>query len=189
MNDTHKNPWQTLKSELRFENPWIRVVQNDVINPSGGEGEYTVVHFKNRAVAVIPLDEDGNTWLVGQYRFAMGSFEWEVPEGGAPEGESLLECAKRELAEETGLSAERWDSVCTDLQLSNSVTDERGYTFLARGLTQYESSPEETEQLQLRKLPLTEAIEMAFRGEIRDAFSIVSLLRLRHFLAEEKVNA
>jgi len=186
MTDEHKNPWQTLKSALRFENPWIRVVQNDVINPSGGNGEYTVVHFKSQAVAVIPLDDEENTWLVGQYRYAMDSFEWEVPEGGAPEGESPLECAKRELSEETGLSAKRWDTICSGLQLSNSITDERAYTFLARDLTQHEASPEETEQLQLRKLPLSEAIDMALNGEINDAFSIVSLLRLQHFLSREQ---
>lgn len=186
MPDNHKNPWKTLTSNLRFENPWMRVVQNDVINPSGGDGEYTVIHFKNRAVAVIPLDEQNYTWLVGQFRYATNSFEWEIPEGGAPDGESTLECAKRELAEETGLTATRWDLISENLQLSNSVTDERGDTYLARGLTQNAATPEDTEQLHVRRLPLSEAIDMAINGEITDAFSVVSLLRLQQKMQHGK---
>lgn len=183
MSSNDQNPWITKKSELKFENPWIRVVRNDVINPSGGDGEYTVVHFKNRAVSAIPVDKDGYTWLVGQYRFPMESFEWEIPAGGAPEGESNLECAKRELAEETGLVAEQWDLVSSDLQLSNSVTDERACTYVARGLTQGEACPEETEQLKVKRIPLQDAVKMALNGEIRDAFSVVGLLRAQHFLS------
>ena len=179
MSEAPRNPWQTLRSELKFENPWIRVVWNDVINPNGGPGEYTVVHFKNRAVSVIPLDEENHTWLVGQFRYAMDSYEWEIPAGGAPEGESILDCAKRELVEETGLLANAWELVSSDLQLSNSVTDERAYTYLARDLTQTEAAPEETESLALRRLPLKKAIDMAISGEINDAFSVASLLRLQ----------
>lgn len=176
----HDNPWKTLASSVRFENPWLRVVQNDVLNPSGGRGEYTVVEFKNKAVAVVPIDDQLHTWLVGQYRFATDSYEWEIPAGGAPGGEAPLDCAKRELAEETGLQAARWELILDGLQLSNSVTNERAYTFVARDLKQFESSPEETEQLELRRLPLDEAFEMALTGTIRDAFSVVSLLKVQH---------
>lgn len=178
MTEQTPNPWKTLRTELKFENPWIRVVWNDVINPNGGQGEYTVVHFRNRAVSVVPVDADEHTWLVGQYRYATDSYEWEIPAGGAPEGETTLDCARRELREETGLIADSWELLYSDLQLSNSVTDERACSYLARDLRQVETSPDETEDLQLRRLPLREAIDMAICGEIRDAFSVVSLLRL-----------
>ena len=176
------NPWQTRASQIQFENPWMRIVQNDVINPSGNTGEYTVVHFKNRAVAVIPVDDELHTWLVGQYRYAVDSFEWEIPAGGAPPDESLLDCAKRELAEETGLRAAHWDLFLDGLQMSNSITTERAYTYVARGLTQDVATPEETEELTLRRLPLEEAFEMAISGELRDGFSVVSLLKLKHVM-------
>ena len=180
--DSTKNPWTTLESNVRFENPWMRIMQNHVVNPTGHEGEYTVVHFKNRAVGVIPVDDESHTWLVGQYRYAVGSYEWEIVEGGAPEGESVLECAKRELTEETGLVAEQFELILDGLQLSNSITDERAYTFVARGLAQHIAMPEETEKLAVRRLPLEEAFEMALRGEIRDGFSVISLMKLKHLM-------
>lgn len=174
------NPWKTHSSVVRFENPWIKVVHNDVTNPSGGPGEYGVVHFKSRAVAVIPIDDENHTWLVGQYRYPVESYEWEIPAGGAPEGESTLACAQRELLEETGLVAEHWDLILDGLQLSNSITNELAYAYVARGLTQHDASPEETEQLALRRVPLAEAIDQAISGELKDAFSVVSLMRLKH---------
>ena len=177
-----ENPWKTLRTEIAFENAWIRIVKNDVINPSGNPGEYTFVDFKTRAVAVVPVDDQGNTRLVGQYRYAMDSYEWEVPAGGCPEGESLLECARRELREETGLIARDFELIHDGLQLSNSVTNERAYTFLARSLTQETAAPEETEELKVRTLPLEEAMEMAVDGTIKDAFSVVSLLKLKHLI-------
>lgn len=186
MSDEFSNPWTTKQSEVVFTNPWIHIVKNDVINPSGGDGEYTVVHFQNRAVAVIPIDEEGYTWLVGQFRYAHGQYEWELPEGGAPKTESLLDCAKRELLEETGLVAKRWDTLFSDIQLSNSVTDEVAYCFVARDLTEHTACPEDTEQLQLKRLPLTEAIQMARNGDIRDALSILSLLQIERFLNFEE---
>ena len=133
-------------------------------------------------MAAIPLDEENYTWLVGQYRYATGSYEWEIPAGGASAGEATLDCAKRELREETGLLADSWELISSGVQLSNSVTDERAYTYLARGLTQVDANPDETEALQLRRLPLAEAVDMAVGGEISDAFSIVSLLRLQQKL-------
>ena len=178
---THKNPWKTLSSEVKYDNPWISVTESQVITPGGSEGIYGVVHFKNRAIAVVPLDENLNTWIVGQYRYTLDSYEWEVPEGGCPHGEDLLEGAKRELLEETGLSASRWDLVL-ETQLSNSVSDERGYTFVARGLVRGESEPEETEQLQIRQLPFSEVVEMVLRGEIRDGLSVASILRVQLML-------
>ncbi len=176
-----KNPWTTQRSYVKYENPWIKVTENQVLNPAGNPGIYGVVHFKNRAIAIIPLDEDHNTWIVGQYRYTLNTYEWEVPEGGCPEGEDPLEAAKRELEEEVGLHASSWEQVM-EIQLSNSVSDEIGYTYIARGLTHVGSSPEETEQLQIRKLPFDELVEMVMRGEIKDGLSVASVLKVKFLL-------
>lgn len=173
------NPWVTHSSKTIYDNPWIRVVENQITNPGGGPGIYGVVHYKNRAVGVIPVDDEDHTWLVGQFRYPTGEYEWEIIEGGAAPGEQLLECARRELLEEAGLEAAEYRLLLGDLQLSNSVSDERGHVFVARGLTICEPDPEETEQLQLRRVPLAEAFRMAMEGEIRDLLSVAGLLKLQ----------
>ena len=180
------NPWKTNHQKVVYENPWIQVTHRDVTNPSGNPGIYGVVHFKNIAIGIIPLDEEGNTWLVGQYRYALGRYSWEIPEGGSPLGTEPLASAKRELKEETGLTAERWE-ILLETDISNSVTDEKGILYLARNLTQGHAQPEETEQLQIKKLPVQEAIKMVLRGEITDALSMISLLHLDHLLREGKL--
>lgn len=172
------NPWQTLSTAVKYENPWIKVTESEVLNPAGNPGIYGVVHFKNRAIAIIPLDEDNNTWIVGQFRYTLNTYEWEVPEGGCPEGEEPLNGAKRELEEEVGLHAAEWTRVL-ETQLSNSVSDEIGYTYIARGLSEVGASPEETEQLHVRKLPFDEVVEMVFRGEIKDGLSVASILKVK----------
>ena len=183
----YDNPWQTVTHKQVYDNPWIRVHEDDVINPSGGEGIYGVVHFKNLAIGIVPVDDQHNTWLVGQYRYAVESYEWEIPAGGAPAGEPLVECAKRELLEETGLVAEHWDQIMDGLQLSNSITDELAHTFVARGLTQRTACPEDTEELQIRRVPLEAAIDMAITGQLSDAFSVVSLMRLKHLMLRNEL--
>ena len=135
--------WKKLSSRVVFDNRWITVFDDRVINPGGGRNEYGRIHFKNRAVAILPLDEDGNTWLVGQDRYTLGSFTWELPMGGAPLDEAPLEAAKRELKEETGLSAARWTEVMR-VHTSNSITDEVGIVFLAEGLSEGQSELDET---------------------------------------------
>ena len=174
---TQDNPWTILSTREIYDNPWIGVVEHHVINPSGNPGIYGVVHFKNTAVAVIPVDDEGHTWLVGQYRFPTGTYEWEVPEGGAPPEEEPETCARRELAEETGLLAEKLRPIL-EMQLSNSTTNERSISYVATGITPGQASPEDTEKLAVRRLPLDEAIAMARRNEIRDALSVASLLQL-----------
>lgn len=168
-----------LSNETKYENPWIRVEHHEVITPSGQPGIYGKVHFKNVAVSVVPIDTDGNTYLVGQERYTIGQYSWELPEGGCliESGESPLEAAKRELMEETGLEAETWTCL-GEVYLSNSVTDEKAVIFMAQNLKQHIAQPEETEVLQIRKLPLQDAIEMAKNGEISDALSVISLLKV-----------
>lgn len=173
-----ENPWMTHSSEVKYDNPWIRVTESQVTNPSGNPGIYGVVHYKNLAVGVVPVDAEDHTWLVGQYRYATDTYEWEIPAGGGPPGEDPLETAKRELQEETGLTAGTWEKIADGLQLSNSISDERCCLFAATDLTRGEAAPEDTEDLALRRLPLSEAIEMVLRGEIRDSVTVLALLKL-----------
>jgi 8-oxo-dGTP pyrophosphatase MutT (NUDIX family) len=176
MTDKFSNPWRTLRSDLVYDNPWIRVRQDDVIRPDGEPGIYGVVHFKNRAIGVLPIDEDGYTYLVGQYRYTLNRYFWEIPEGGGPEDEEPLETAKRELLEETGLEARHWQLLGT-AHLSNSVTDEEAIYFLATGLIQREAQPEGTEKLELMRIPFGEALRMVLVGEITDALSVMAIMR------------
>lgn len=178
------NPWTKISSEVKYNNTWIKVIEDQVLNPVGNKGIYGVVHFKRFAIAVIPLDEHNNTWIVGQYRYPLDSYEWEVVEGGCPEETSPLETAHRELHEEVGLKAERMDMIL-EMQLSNSCTDEISYTYIARGLTYVGEKPEEDEQLAIKKLPFEEVYQMVLRGEIRDALAVASVLRAKVWLSEQ----
>lgn len=175
------NPWKTLSIKEVYSNPWISITHREVINPSGNPGIYGLVHFKNLAVGIVPLDEHQNTWLVGQYRYALDQYSWEIPEGGGPHGTPPLEAAQRELLEETGITAQRWTKIL-DFHTSNSVTDETGVAFVARELSFGEAMPEETEQLQLRKLPFADALEMVMNGEITDSLSMVALMKVKLLL-------
>ena len=175
---TIKNPWTVLSGEEKYDNRWINVTEYQVINPGGGNGIYGKVHFKNLAIGIIPLDAEGNTWLVGQYRFTLDAYSWEIPEGGGPLGTDALDSAKRELKEETGLTAGKW-SMLTTLHTSNSVTDEVGFIFLAEDLHPGERQLEESEaDLKVKKVSLKEATEMVLRGEITDSMSMIGLLKL-----------
>ena len=173
-----KSPWTTLSGEEKYDNRWINVTEYQVINPGGGRGIYGKVHFKNKAIGIIPVDDAGNTWLVGQFRYTLNQWHWEIPEGGGPLGELPIESAKRELKEETGLTASTWTQIAR-LHTSNSVTDEEGFVFLAEHLTQGERQLEETEaDLKVIKLPLKEAVSMVMKGEITDSMSMIGLLTL-----------
>ncbi|MFD2721621.1 NUDIX domain-containing protein [Hymenobacter monticola] len=180
--DENHNPWQTLSSEVKYHNPWISVREDQVLNPSGGRGIYGVVSMKNKAIGIIPLDAEGNTWLVGQYRYALNEYSWEIPMGGGPVERDVLESAQRELKEETGLLARRWTRIAR-IHTSNSVTDEEGFVFLAEDLTQGDVEPEETEDLRLWKLPLAEAVRMCMDDRITDGISVAGLLKAERVLA------
>jgi len=178
--ETH-NPWQVQGTDLKYQNPWIRVREDQIINPAGNPGIYGVVSMKNKALGIIPVDADGNTWLVGQYRYTLSEYSWEIPMGGGPVELDILESAQRELREETGLLAARWTNIMR-LHTSNSVTDEEGFVFLAQDLTQGETEPEETEDLRLWKLPLSEAVQLVMDNRITDAISVAGLLKAARLL-------
>ncbi len=180
--DINQNPWQTLHSEVKYHNPWISVREDAVLNPGGGRGIYGVVTMKNKALGIVPVDAEGNTWLVGQYRYPLNEYSWEIPMGGGPVELNVLESARRELREETGLTAARWTRIAR-LHTSNSVTDEEGFVFLAEDLTMGDVEPEETEDLRLWKLPLAEAVRMVMDDRITDAVSVAGLLKAEKVLA------
>ena len=175
------NPWQTINTEIRYDNPWISVTHNEVINPAGKDGIYGKVHFKNKAIAILPLDQDNNTWLVGQYRYTVDTYSWEIPEGGCTDNSTPLEAAQRELLEETGIIANRWTELLYG-HMSNSVSDEEAYGFIAQDLKFTDAQPEETEDLARIKLPFDDALEMALNGKITDIFAVTCLLKAAHLL-------
>lgn len=175
------NPWKTLKSELKYENPWISVTEHKVIDAGNNDGIYGTVHFKNIAIGIIPLDEENNTWLVGQYRYPLNQYSWEICEGGGKLGIPPLESAKRELLEETGIKANHWEKIL-DMHLSNSVSDEAGIIYLAKGLEYFEPQPEEDEVLQLKKVSFDEAFEMVMNGAITDSLSVAGILKTKILL-------
>lgn len=173
-----KSPWSTKTSRVVYDNDWIKVEHHEVINPGGNDGIYGKVHFKNYAIGIIPLDEHNNTWLVGQYRYPLDEYSWEIPMGGGLLDESILAAAKRELKEETGIVATQWESLL-EMRTSNCVTDEKGFVFIARGLSYGDPSFDETEDLAIKKLPLKEAYEMVLDGSITDSISMAALLKLK----------
>lgn len=172
------NPWQTLSSEEKYDNRWINVTEYQVLNPAGGKGIYGKVHFKNKAIGIVALDENDNTWLVGQWRYTLNEWSWEIPEGGGPLHDDPLQSAKRELKEETGLIANQW-TLIQRVHLSNSVSDEEGFIFLAEDLTTGESELEETEaDMKVWKLPFSDALTMVLDGKITDSLSVMAILKV-----------
>jgi len=181
MKNLSKNPWTTVNTELKFETPWISVSKHDVLNPAGKPGLYGLVHFKNLAIGILALDEQLNTWLVGQWRYPLNAYSWEIPEGGGPLDENPLISAQRELKEETGLIAKDYKELCR-LHTSNSATDEYAIIYLAKNLVQGEAEPEESEDLVVKKLPFEDALQMVMRGEITDSLSMAAILKTKILL-------
>ncbi len=186
MHHPEHNPWQITSENKVYDNPWISLTEYQVINPAGNPGIYGKVHFKNIAIGVLPLDDDLNTYMVGQYRFPLNQYSWEMPEGGGSLDTDPLDSAKRELLEETGLKATEWTEI-QRLHLSNSVSDELSILYLARGLQQFEAEPEETEQLVIKKLPFEEVYQMVCRGEITDAMTVAAVLKVKLLILENKL--
>jgi len=165
-----------------FANPWLLAVNYHVSTPAGREFTYTIVHFRKWATGVVPLHDDGTVTLVGQHRFALDLYSWEIPEGGADEGEEPIDAAKRELAEEAGLAGADWREIL-QMHLSNSVTDEHAFVYLATGLTAAEAQPDDTEEITVRRIPFAEALGMVTSGEITDAITVAALLKVSHMAA------
>jgi 8-oxo-dGTP pyrophosphatase MutT (NUDIX family) len=186
MHHPEENPWKITSEKVHYNNPWINVTEYQVINPSGNPGIYGKVHYKNLAIGVLPLDDELNTYLVGQYRFPLNQYSWEMPEGGGPEGTDPLESAKRELLEETGLKASQWTEI-QRMHLSNSVSDELSIIYLARDLAQFEAEPEDTEQLIVNKVPFAEMYRMVCNGEITDSMTVAAVLKVQLLLLENRL--
>jgi len=175
--EEEKNTWKTLAIDKVYENSWIKVEEHKVINPSGGDGIYGTIHFKNKAIGIIPIDEKKYTYLVGQYRYPLKEYSWEIPMGGGALEIDILTSAQRELKEETGLTAKKWTKIAR-VHTSNSVTDEEGFIFLAEDLTEGKTEFEETEDLKIKYISLKEAVEMVLNNEITDSISMIGLLKV-----------
>ncbi|MGF1924694.1 MAG: NUDIX domain-containing protein [Bacteroidia bacterium] len=179
-------PWKIIKSDEIYDNAWIKLIEHQVINPSGGPGIYGEVHFKNIAIGIVVLDSNYDTWLVGQYRFPIKAYSWEIPEGGGYLNEDPTVSARRELLEETGISASRLTEI-QKMHLSNSVSDEKAIIYVAQNLEMGVSSPEETEQLEIRKLPFEAAYQMVLNGEITDSMSVAGILKTKILIEQGKI--
>ena len=175
------NPWKTLESQLKYDNNWISVTEHQVINAGGNKGIYGTVHFKNLAIGIIPLDDENYTWLVGQYRYPLNQYSWEICEGGGKLDIPPLDAAKRELLEETGITAKQWNPLL-EMHLSNSVSDELGIIYIAKELIFSTPQPDEDEVLQLKKVSFDEAFNMVMKGEITDSLSVAGILKTKILL-------
>ncbi len=187
MSDTRKpvpgKPWRIKSVRTVYTNKWIAVREYQAVAPTGADAVYGLVHPHNLAIGVLPIDAEGHTFLVGQERFTLGRYSWELPEGGGPEHVPPLESARRELGEECGLKADNWLPLFGDVHLGNSLTDERAYAFIAWNLSPEGSfQPDSSEELSLRRVPFADAVKMAVSGEITDGFSLVMLLKADHLL-------
>jgi 8-oxo-dGTP pyrophosphatase MutT (NUDIX family) len=170
-------PWLRRSRRVAYENPWITIWHDEVTRPDGAAGVYGVVHFSNLAAGVLALDEYDRVLLVGQHRYALDAYSWELPEGGVPDGETAVDGARRELLEETGVAAAEWRELAR-VHLSNSVSDELAVLFLATGLTLGTANPDGTEDLELRWVPFDDVLAMIVDGRITDAMTVVAVQRL-----------
>lgn len=169
-------PWKTKSSKTVHDSPWIKVDFHDVVNPGGGNGHYSTIHFKNLAIGILPIDNEGYTYLVGQYRYPIKEYSWEIPEGGGPRDIPPLDSAKRELQEETGIVAQNYTEIVSS-HLSNSASDEFAIIYIAQDLTFGKSNPEEDEELELKKVHLSEFFKMIDSKEITDSLSVMAGLK------------
>jgi 8-oxo-dGTP pyrophosphatase MutT (NUDIX family) len=186
MNKDPLNTWKTLSSELIYESPWIAINKHQTINPAGNPAIYSVVNFKNKAIGVLPLSDDGFTWLVGQWRYPLNAYSWEIPEGGGPLDEEPLDTAVRELKEETGIIAAHFEEIM-QMHLSNSVSDEHAYIFVATGLSFGEAEPEESEDLKIKKIHFKDVFNMVLDGKITDSISVAAIFKVKYLIDQGKI--
>ena len=179
---TETSPWRRHSRRVAYENAWIQVHHDEVTRPDGQPGIYGVVHFRSRAVGVVAIDELDRVILVGQFRYTVDRYSWEIPEGGVPFDEDPLDGARRELREETGIEAASWREIAA-FDLSNSISDEVGQLYLATDLSYGQPAPDGTEDLRLRRVPFDEVMAMVDRGEIPDAMSQLALERVARLRA------
>lgn len=171
------SPWKTLSSSQIYTNPWFSVREDQVIAPDGRSDIYHVVSAGRVAVGIVPLWEDGSITLVGQYRYPVQQYSWEIPEGGGDVGSEPVESAKRELREETGIIANTWQYL-GQVHTSNCFLDEVCHLFLATNLRQGPADPSPEEILQLQRLPFQEAVTMVKDGLMTDAISIAAIFHV-----------
>lgn len=181
-------PWRSLGTSVLIDTPWMRVTRHPAVAPTGAEADYVVMRPKNVGTGVLPLHDDGTVSLVGQHRFALMRYSWEMPEGGAPEGEDPFEAVKRELAEEAGLTARHWRTAL-DVDLSNSITDERAMTWVAWGLEAAETAPDETEVFLSARAPFRDLMAEIARGAVRDSLTVATAYRAYHMAREGELPA
>lgn len=181
-------PWRSLGDSVLVDTPWMRVTRHPAVAPTGADADYVVVRPKNVGTGVLPLHDDGTVSLVGQHRFALMRYSWEMPEGGAPEGEDPFEAVKRELAEEAGLTAQHWRAAL-DVDLSNSITDERAMTWVAWGLGATGTAPDDTEVFLSARVPFGELMAEITRGAVRDGLTVATAYRAYHMAREGELPA
>jgi 8-oxo-dGTP pyrophosphatase MutT (NUDIX family) len=170
-----KNPWRTRSSRIAYQNPWIRVREDQVVRPDGGDGIYGVVEIRP-SVGVIAFNEREEVVLVGQWRYPHDRYSWEIPRGGSHEGEAdMLEVAKRELAEEAGVTAQTWEYIGA-VDCCNGVVNDVQSLYVAGNLTLVETNPDPEEEIAVVWKPFREAVAMCIDGRITEVSSIAGIL-------------
>lgn len=175
--------WRSLGESVLIETPWMRVTRHPAVAPTGAEADYVVMRPRNVGTGVLPLHDDGTVDLVGQHRFTLMRYSWEMPEGGAPEGEDPFDAVQRELAEEAGLKAAHWRAAL-DMDLSNSITDERVMTWVAWGLSPAPTDPDPTEVIVSARVPFRDLLAEIERGAVRDAMTVATAYKAYHMARE-----
>ena len=184
--DENINPWITLDTKEVYDNPWLKITQSDVLNHNGNPGIYGVVHFKNLAIGILPLDNEGYTWIVGQYRYPLNEYSWEIPEGGGKIGVDPLISAQRELSEETGIVAQKWTKI-QEFNTSNSCTDELSILYLAQDLTFNQAHPDDDELLAIQKINICDLYQKVITSQIKDSLTVVAVYKVAQLIRSNEI--